>query len=254
MGIVVKQSIYNVISIGFAFLIGAINMLFLYPTFPGKEFQGLVVALLANSNLLQPFLSFGVQHTLIKFFSNAKNKEDRDTLLWFVLLFPLIILLPLIPLYLNYSIEILNFLSNNNQEVARFPFLIIAIAVSTAYFEIFFSWLRVNLKSIFGNFLKEVYPRILTFCLLTAYAFQLLDLDQFVNYLIGGYYLRLFIIMYYSFFIYTPVFKFIIPQSLKPMLRYSGLIFLSGAAASLLLNLRCQCCLLRRGYLYCCSY
>ena len=237
MGIVAKQSIYNVISIGFAFLIGAINMLFLYPTFPGKEFQGLVVALLANSNLLQPFLSFGVQHTLIKFFSNAKNKEDRDTLLWFVLLFPLIILLPLIPLYLNYSIEILDFLSNNNQEVARFPFLIIAIAVSTAYFEIFFSWLRVNLKSIFGNFLKEVYPRILTFCLLTAYAFQLLDLDQFVNYLIGGYYLRLFIIMYYSFFVYTPVFKFMLPQSLKPMLRYSGLIFLSGAAASFILDI-----------------
>ena len=75
MGIVAKQSIYNLISIGLAFLIGAVNMLFLYPTFPGREFQGLIVALLANSNLVQPFISFGVQHTLIKFFS---DKEYRS--------------------------------------------------------------------------------------------------------------------------------------------------------------------------------
>ena len=58
MGIVARQSIYNLFSIGFAFLIGSINMLYLYPSFPGKEFQGLIVALLENSNLIQTFLSF----------------------------------------------------------------------------------------------------------------------------------------------------------------------------------------------------
>ena len=59
MGIIAKQSTFNVISIGIAFLIGAVNMVFLYPTYPGKEFQGLVVALLANSNLIQPLFHLG---------------------------------------------------------------------------------------------------------------------------------------------------------------------------------------------------
>ena len=59
MGVIAKQSIYNVLSIALAFIIGAFNMLFLYPKFLGKEFQGLIVALLANSNLIQPFVSFG---------------------------------------------------------------------------------------------------------------------------------------------------------------------------------------------------
>ena len=86
MGIITKQSIYNVTSIGFAFMIGAVNMLFLYPSFPGKEFQGLVIALLANSNLIQPFISFGVQHTLIKFYSSASCKEQQDRLLWLSLI------------------------------------------------------------------------------------------------------------------------------------------------------------------------
>ena len=163
MGIITKQSIYNVTSIGFAFMIGAVNMLFLYPSFPGKEFQGLIIALLANSNLIQPFISFGVQHTLIKFFSDADSKEQQDRLLWFSLFFPLLILILLVPFYIYFNEEILSFISNENLLVNKFPFLIISIAISTAYFEIFFSWLRVQLKSVFGNFLKEVYPRLLTF-------------------------------------------------------------------------------------------
>ena len=141
MGIIAKQSIYNVVSIGIAFIIGAINMVFLYPTYPGKEFQGLIVALLANSNLIQPFISFGFQHTLIKFFSDSKTKEEKDRLLWFVLIFPLLILVLILPIYYNYNANVLKFISGNSDTVGRFPFLILSVAISTAYFEIFFSWL-----------------------------------------------------------------------------------------------------------------
>ena len=139
MGIIAKQSIYNVVSIGLAFLIGALNMVFLYPTYPGKEFQGLIVALLANSNLIQPFISFGVQHTLIKFFSDSKTKQERDRLLWFVLLFPLLILILILPVYYTYNESILKFVSGSSNTVGRFPFLILLVAIATAYFEIFFS-------------------------------------------------------------------------------------------------------------------
>ena len=134
MGIIAKQSIYNVVSIGLAFLIGALNMVFLYPTYPGKEFQGLIVALLANSNLIQPFISFGVQHTLIKFFSDSKTKQERDRLLWFVLLFPLLILILILPVYYTYNESILKFVSGSSNTVGRFPFLILLVAIATAYF------------------------------------------------------------------------------------------------------------------------
>jgi electron transfer flavoprotein beta subunit len=61
MGIVVRQSFLNLISIGIAFLIGAVNTLYLYPTFLGSKLQGLIIALLAISNLVQPFISFGTK-------------------------------------------------------------------------------------------------------------------------------------------------------------------------------------------------
>ena len=48
MGIVVRQSFLNLISIGIAFFIGAVNTLYLYPTFLGSKFQGLVIKLTCN--------------------------------------------------------------------------------------------------------------------------------------------------------------------------------------------------------------
>ncbi|MGB1404144.1 MAG: lipopolysaccharide biosynthesis protein [Flavobacteriaceae bacterium] len=237
MGIIAKQSIYNVVSIGLAFLIGAVNMVYLYPTYPGKEFQGLIVALLANSNLIQPFISFGVQHTLIKYFSEAQSKEERDRLLWFVLLFPLVIIALILPFYFQFNTALLELIAGKGNGVSRFPFLILAIAISTAYFEVFFSWLRVHLKTVFGNFLKEVYPRVLVFLLLMAYILEWIDLDGFINFLIIGYYLRLLCVMCYSFFIYIPSFNFHLPSNWTSLLRYSALIFLSGAAASFILDI-----------------
>ena len=237
MGIIAKQSIYNVVSIGLAFLIGAVNMVYLYPTYPGKECQGLIVALLANSNLIQPCISFGVQHTLIKYFSEAQSKEERDRLLWFVLLLPLVIIALILPFYFQFNTALLEIIAGKGNGVSRFPFLILAIAISTAYFEVFFSWLRVHLKTVFGNFLKEVYPRVLVFLLLMAYILEWIDLDGFINFLIIGYYLRLLCVMCYSFFIYIPSFNFHLPSNWTSLLRYSALIFLSGAAASFILDI-----------------
>ena len=78
---IARQSILNFLSIALAFGLGAISTLYLYPTYPGKAFQGLVVALLAYSNLVQPFIAFGVQHALIKFYTQCKTDQEKDKLL-----------------------------------------------------------------------------------------------------------------------------------------------------------------------------
>ena len=237
MSLIAKQSIYNFITISIAFIIGAINTLFLYPTYPGKEFQGLVIALLATSNLLQPFISFGIQHALIKFYSSYSNKQDRDNLLWFSIYFPIIIIIFLIPVFIFFKPQMISFLTNVNEEIEKYFKMILFIAVLTAYFEIFFSWLRIQLKTVFGNFLKEFYPRLLIFSLLSFYIFGLIKLDQFIDFLLIGYFIRLLIIAVYSFYIYTPTFKINLPKNFLIILKYNFLIFLSGAAASIILDI-----------------
>ena len=237
MGIVVRQSFLNLISIGIAFLIGAVNTLYLYPTFLGSKFQGLVIALLAISNLVQPFISFGTQHAVIRYYSKYTKKSDRDGLLTISILIPLIIVLLFIPVFMAYYDEIRQYLFQSDQSLSKYAYVIFFIAVSTSFFEVFYSWLRVKLKSVFGNFLKELYPRLLIALLLISYSLGLLNFESFILYLIYGYYLRLLIVIVYSFYINKPKLNLNFKKDFYEIFKYCLLIFLSGAASSIILDI-----------------
>ena len=234
---IARQSIVNFFSIALAFALGGVSTLYLYPTYPGKAFQGLIVALLAFSNLLQPFISFGVQHALIKFYSQCETKQEQDRLLWFSMLFPLLLVVLFLGLYLFYEPEIAAFLAQENESLRSYAYLILSLGIATAYFEIFYSWQRVYLKTVIGNFLKELYNRLLIFAGLVLFALKILNEEQFIFYLIVGYYVRLLLMMGYSFWVYVPQFSFGLPTQWKLILRYSATIFLSGAAASFILDI-----------------
>ena len=237
MGIVVRQSFLNLISIGIAFLIGAVNTLYLYPTFLGSKFQGLVIALLAISNLIQPFISFGTQHAVIRFYSKYTRKNERDGLLTISILIPIVIVLLFIPFFLAYYNEIRQYLFQSDQSLSKYVYVILFIAISTSFFEVFYSWLRVKLKSVFGNFLKELYPRLLIAFLLIFYSIGLLNFDSFILYLIYGYYLRLVIVIIYSFYVIKPKLNLNFKNDFNEIFKYCILIFLSGAASSIILDI-----------------
>ena len=237
MGIVVRQSFLNLISIGIAFLIGAVNTLFLYPTFLGSKLQGLIIALLAISNLLQPFISFGTQHAVIRYYSKYNKKTDKDGLLTLSIIIPLVIVILFVPIFFNYYDQIRLYLFQSDQSLSKYTYVILFIAVSTSFFEVFYSWLRVKLKSVFGNFLKELYPRLLIAFLLISYSYGILDFENFVLFLIYGYYLRLLIVIIYSFYINKPRISFAFKSDFKEVFKYCLLIFLSGAASSIILDI-----------------
>ena len=237
MSIVVKQSFFNLITIGVAFIIGAVNTLYLYPTFLGSKLQGLVIALLAISNIIQPFLSFGTQHAVIRFYSRYKSKKEKNAVLTLSLIIPFIITSIAIPIFYFYYDQFKVLLFQTENAFSQYAYVILFIAVSTSFFEIFYSWVRVKLKSVFGNFLKELYPRLLITSLLILYTFDYLDFDNFILFLIYGYYLRLLIVMIYSFIINKPKVSFYFKNDFKEILRYSFLILLSGAASSIILDI-----------------
>ncbi len=236
MSLIVKQSFSNILIILFAFTLGALNTLFFYPSIIGTEFYGIILILLAQSNIIQPIFSFGLQHSVIKFFSSVESKEEKDKILISSLIFPLFVIVPISVLFvLNYNF-IGDYLSTENHLIKKYIYIIILIAISTAYFEIFYSWCKVQKKTVFGNFLKEFYQRFLITILLFLYFFKVIDFKYFTYFLIFGYYLRLVFIILYSLSIYSPSFKISVPKNLKEVLYYSILIFLSGFGASIIID------------------
>ena len=236
MGIIARQSFYNILSILFAFALGGINTIVFYPRIMGPEFHGLIGALLANSNIIQPLFAYGIQFTIIKYYSACTTKRERDNLLVFSVVLPLIVILPLLGLVYQFD-SISAFVFSEDSPAGDFLFLIFSVATATAYFEIFYSWLRIQKKTVFGNFLKEVYQRVMITVLLTFYFLGWLDFDDFIIALIVGYFLRLLLILSYALWVYRPKIYWELPKNLKVLLRYCSYIFLTGFSASIILDL-----------------
>ena len=237
MGIVFKQTSWNIVTITIAILIGGINTLYFYPEFLREQYYGLVVFLLATSNLLQPLMSFGAQHTIIKFFSSFKNIKEKDEFLSSIIFLPLFFILPVCFLVVQFHDLIAEFLSVKNPIIKSYVWIIFLVSFATSYFEVFYAWSRVQFKSIFGNILKEIYPRIAVFILLFLVSIDILTKENFVWWLTGLYYIRLIIMIIYSLFLYTPKFSVKIPNNFKEILSYSIYILLAGSAASFLIDI-----------------
>ena len=225
----------------FAFCIGAVNTLVLYPHFFGASNQGLVVFLLSSSNLLMPLIGFGVAQTVIKFHSGYA-KYERQNFLSFIVIVPLLVVLPFGFLAIYFHDTIAALLSVENPIIATYTWVIFAVAFATAYFEIFYSWARVHFKSVTGNIFKEIYPRLTIFVLLLAFEVELIDLDQFFILLVALYYLRMLMMMFIAFRIQPPTFSFKTPKNVSELLRYSFYLVLAGSAGSLIIDIERLCC------------
>jgi O-antigen/teichoic acid export membrane protein len=237
MGIVINQSIKNTVITYIGFAIGAINTLYMYPHFLGDDFYGLTGYILSSANVLFPLMAFGVHNTLIKFFSEYQSNKEKSDFLNFVLLLPLLAIIPIFIIGTIYYDNIASFLSRKNAIVSDYVWQIPIIALCMAYFEIFYAWVKVHLQSVFGNFMKEIGLRILISIFLFAVYFGFMTVEQFITATMFVYLASMLIMLFYANKVQAISFAFKIPSNAKSILVYSSFIILSGSVANMLLDI-----------------
>ena len=237
MGIVRKQAISNTIVTYLGFALGAINVLFLYTHFITDAYFGLVNVIFSFSSLLMPIMALGVPNTLVKFYSGFVEKKEKDSFLFLMLLLPLVLILPIGVLSYFANEFIGDLLSKKNAIVKDYVWYIFILGVSLAYFEIFYAWAKIHMKSIFGNFLKELFCRLGTTILLLLVYFKAITADTFLIALIAMNVLRMLIMKIYVFTLHKPSLNKIVPKNIKSILSYSCLIILGGSTAMVLLEI-----------------
>ncbi|WP_299229250.1 polysaccharide biosynthesis C-terminal domain-containing protein [uncultured Psychroserpens sp.] len=237
MGIVINQSFKNTITTYIGFGLGAINTLFLYTSFISDEYYGLVAFILSAANIMMPLMAFGVHNTIIKFYSTFKTKNSLNSFLTLMLFLPMIIAIPVSLIgYFSYDM-IANWLASENVIIKDYLWYIFFAAFSMAYFEVFFAWAKVQMQTVFGNFMKEVFHRVAIMILLFAVYFRWLTVDAFLVSLILVYAIRMLIMLFSAFYIMLPVFRFDKIDKLASILKYSGLIIIAGSISTLILDL-----------------
>lgn len=237
MGIVLKQSFKNTLTIYGSFAIGGVNALFLYTSFLKDTYYGLVTFLLSTANLLMPLVAFGVQYTILKFYSSYTSKVEKDKFLSIAILLPLLVAIPMGFVGVVFYEHISTYLSIENEVVKNYVYIIYLVALFTAYFEIFYAWAKVQMQSVYGNLLKELFSRVAAMILLFAVFFEIIAVEEFVVYLTGAYFIRMFLMALYAFYLYMPKFTFVLPDNFSEIIKYSGYIILAGAAGTILIDI-----------------
>ncbi|WP_299432795.1 polysaccharide biosynthesis C-terminal domain-containing protein [uncultured Maribacter sp.] len=236
MGIVLKQSLKNTIVTYLGFAIGAINTLFLYTSFMKEEYYGLIQVILSISAVLMPLMAFGVPNTLVKFYSVFKEGKSKESFLTLMLLLPLLFIIPIALISFFATDVIGNILSTKNPIVKDYVWYIFLTGMAMAYFEIFFAWAKIQMKSVFGNFMKEIFCRVGQTILLLLLWKKVITIDIFIKALVGFYILRTVIMKIYAYKLRMPKLMFSLPKNTKDILKYSTLIILGGSTAIVLLE------------------
>lgn len=237
MGIVLSQSFKNTIWTYVGFAVGAINTLFLYTNFVSPEYYGVVTFVLSTAYIMMPLMALGVQNTIIKFYSSYKTKNSLNSFLTLMLVLPLVIILPLVLIGLVSYDTIAQMLPQKNPILKEYIWHILVVAFSLAYFEIFYSWAKVKMRTVFGNFLKEVFHRIGVMLLLFCLYKMWLTIEGFILGVVLVYVFRMILMKLYAFSIHLPVIRFKKVPNLKAVLSYSALIIIAGSVAVLLLDI-----------------
>ena len=237
MGIVLKQSFNNTLILFLGFAIGAINVLFLYTHFLHEDYFGLITFLLSTANIMLPLMVFGMQHTVVKFFSSYKNKEDQDSFLVTSVLLPLLIIIPVGLIGITSYETISNWISKENPLIKNYTYLIFILAIFMGYFEVFYAWSKVQMQSVFGNFIKEIFARVCVTFLLIAVYYQWISNHQFIYAVVIVYIVRAFLMEIYAMWIYIPKIVFKLPNNLREIVSFSFYMIVAGSAGGILLEI-----------------
>ena len=182
-------------------------------------------------------MSFGIPNTLVKYYSAYKERADLQPLLTLALAVPLLIVLPLGIFSFFANSLIADFISGRNEIVSDYVWHIFWIGLFMAYFEVFFAWSKVCLKSTLGTFFKEIFIRLGVSVLLLLLFFGVISEAGFLSWLVFLYGIRVVFMALHALRLQPFHFRLALPEGFKEVLKYTSLIILGGSISVVLLEI-----------------
>jgi O-antigen/teichoic acid export membrane protein len=182
MGIIQKQGVKSSFFIMIGFLIGAVNLLVLFPLFFSKNDQGLVRAMLDIGATLSVFCTLGTLPVIYKFypFYNHYLGPQKNELPFITLIINLIGFGILLIIGWQQKDFIIRKLGKSPSLAQYFNYV-----YPYTFFLLIFYWLEAFAwglrKGVYSNFLRETLIRILTTLLIIAFGLKYIDLAVFLT-------------------------------------------------------------------------
>ena len=196
MGIVVRQSFLSSV---FAFLgvaIGYINIIILMPKYLTQEESGIVRTINSISFLMVPFIMFGMNGAILKYYPKIedKNKQGLINLTFLVTLsiYALFVLIGYV------SLDLIKSFFSENASALNDYFLEIGLLMGLmALFTILESFSKSNYDISSPNLIREILYKVLNASLIMILGFQLLTFTGYIHSLVLLYFVITVILFLY---------------------------------------------------------
>jgi O-antigen/teichoic acid export membrane protein len=234
MGIVIRQSIKSSIVTYAGILIGAFNILWLYPKFLSPEEIGLTRVVIDVALILAALAQFGIPNIADKFFAHYKDEQRKHKgFLLLLIIFPFlgIIIISIVFLFLKpFWIEAY---SKHSPLLIDYFYYIIPLAFFMMYENVLESYSRVHYRIVVPAIVREIFLKLTMTAGVIFFFYDFITLKQFVQVITLSYFLAVVLLVFYirvlkKFYIFSEN-PFTDRAKIKEIIFYGGFIFLGGA-------------------------
>ncbi len=165
MGVVVKQSVSNSVSLLLGLILGALSTLVIYPmVFPEGDSAkdwGIIQLILSYATIGSEFLSLGSSRVVV-YFHNRIDSDKRDYLNSFIWLYPGILVLIIGAILVIYPGVFSYFVADEYaaERLKDFVFPTMVILLSSIYFSTAAGYSAAHMRTSMQAFLTEVFIRV----------------------------------------------------------------------------------------------
>lgn len=234
MGIVIKQGLRNSIVTYIGVIIGAINLLYVFPKLLKPEEIGLSRVLIDISLILASFAQLGAGAITDKFFPFFRDETKKHKgFLPMLLLYPLVGFIILTAAFLFFKDLWIASYQTKSPLLINYFYHIIPLTFFIMYQQIMEAYCRAHYKIVVPGFVREIYLRLFMTIIVVLYFTEVISLNLMVMLLIISYSTAVLILLFYIKYLkklYLDTLNFISDKGLqKEMLIFSLLVFFVGA-------------------------
>lgn len=181
MGIIVKQSLSNLIISYAGIALGFILTILLYPHILSPDEYGLTRVLFSASFISTQFAHLGFQNLVIRYFPVFKRASPQNHgFLFWVLTIPVIGFLIFAGIYIAADSTIIAYYAEQSPLFVDYYLWVLPLTLFILYFEILNNYLRSLRDSVTGSFAMEIIQRLITISLLGVYFFGWISFHLFI--------------------------------------------------------------------------
>lgn len=182
-------------------MLGFVITIYLYPRVLGAERYGLTRLLLSVSFIFSQFAHLGMNNITIKYFPFFQDKNSAHNGFFTLVLFvPLVGMLLFLFVFYLFKEPIIGFYSSTDSSLfLEYYWYTVPLVFSILYFTVLDSYIRALYNSLPGSFANEIILRLVTMCLIAAFAFDYIEFHEFMIGFIACYFIPLLVLLGYLF-------------------------------------------------------